>query len=160
MDCKEKTVIDFRFPELIQLRLDVGFFLDIRKQFLNGGILAVALIIFLSYLYFKNNDVEWEYALVEKTMYIDKIMKKSKRKRIGEYDLTKTEVMAPEGSSYIKEYDNRNLKCTDFSSLIPENKKYVLIIMDGNEMVKLVLEPDERMLKELRDIIPRQLHID
>lgn len=124
------------------------------------GILAVALIIFLSYLYFKNNDVEWEYALVEKTMYIDKIMKKSKRKRMGEYDLTKTEVMAPEGSSYIKEYDNRNLKCTDFSSLIPENKKYVLIIMDGNEMVKLVLEPDERMLKELRDIIPRQLHID
>ena len=118
------------------------------------GILAVALIIFLSYLYFKNNDV------VEKTMYIDKIMKKSKRKRMGEYDLTKTEVMAPEGSSYIKEYDNRNLKCTDFSSLIPENKKYVLIIMDGNEMVKLVLEPDERMLKELRDIIPRQLHID
>lgn len=124
------------------------------------GILAVALIIFLSYLYFKNNDVEWEYVLVEKTMYIDKIMKKSKRKRMGEYDLTKTEVMAPEGSSYIKEYDNRNLKCTDFSSLIPENKKYVLIIMDGNEMVKLVLEPDERMLKELRDIIPRQLHID
>ena len=124
------------------------------------GILAVALIIFLSYLYFKNNDVEWEYALVEQTMYIDKIMKKSKRKRMGEYDLTKTEVMAPEGSSYIKEYDNRNLKCTDFSSLIPENKKYVLIIMDGNEMVKLVLEPDERMLKELRDIIPRQLHID
>ena len=124
------------------------------------GILAVALIIFLSYLYFKNNDVEWEYSLVEKTMYIDKIMKKSKRKRMGEYDLTKTEVMAPEGSSYIKEYDNRNLKCTDFSSLIPENKKYVLIIMDGNEMVKLVLEPDERMLKELRDIIPRQLHID
>ena len=124
------------------------------------GILAVALIIFLSYLYFKNNDVEWEYALVEKTMYIDKIMKTSKRKRMGEYDLTKTEVMAPEGSSYIKEYDNRNLKCTDFSSLIPENKKYVLIIMDGNEMVKLVLEPDERMLKELRDIIPRQLHID
>ena len=124
------------------------------------GILAVALIIFLSYLYFKNNDVEWEYGLVEKTMYIDKIMKKSKRKRMGEYDLTKTEVMAPEGSSYIKEYDNRNLKCTDFSSLIPENKKYVLIIMDGNEMVKLVLEPDERMLKELRDIIPRQLHID
>ena len=36
------------------------------------GILAVALIIFLSYLYFKNNDVEWEYALVEKTMYIEK----------------------------------------------------------------------------------------
>ena len=112
------------------------------------GILAVALIIFLSYLYFKNNDVEWEYALVEKTMYIDKIMKKSKRKRMGEYDLTKTEVIAPEGSSYIKEYDNRNLK------------KYVLIIMDGNQLVKLVLEPDERMLKELRDIIPRQLHID
>ncbi len=124
------------------------------------GVLAVAVIIFLTYLYFKNNDVEWEYALVEKSMYIDKIMKKSKRKRMGEYDLTKTEVMAPEGSSYIKEYDNRNLKVVDFSSLIPENKKYVMVILSNNELVKLVLEPNERMLKELRDIIPRQLHID
>ena len=70
------------------------------------GVLVVAVIIFLTYIYFKNNDVEWEYALVEKTMYIDKIMKKSKRKRMGEYDLTKTEVMAPEDSAYIKEYDS------------------------------------------------------
>ena len=124
------------------------------------GVLVVAVIIFLTYLYFKNNDVEWEYALVEKSMYVDKIMKKSKRKRMGEYDLTKTEVMAPEGSSYIKEYDNRNLKVVDFSSLIPENKKYVMVILSNNELVKLVLEPNERMLKELRDIIPRQLHID
>ena len=126
------------------------------------GVLVVALIIFLTYIYFKNNDVEWEYALVEKNMYIDKIMKKSKRKRMGEYDLTKTEVMAPADSSYIKEYDNKNLKVCDYSSLIPENedKKYVMIILNNNELVKLILEPDERMLKELRDIIPRQLHID
>jgi hypothetical protein len=126
------------------------------------GVLVVALIIFLTYIYFKNNDVEWEYALVEKNMYIDKIMKKSKRKRMGEYDLTKTEVMAPADSSYIKEYDNRNLKVCDYSSLIPENenKKYVMVILNNNELVKLILEPDERMLKELRDIIPRQLHID
>ena len=122
------------------------------------GVLVVAVIIFLTYIYFKNNDVEWEYALVEKTMYIDKIMKKSKRKRMGEYDLAKTEVMAPEGSAYIKEYDSKNLKVMDFSSLIPENKKYVMVILNNNELVKLVLEPNERMLKELRDIIPRQLH--
>ena len=120
------------------------------------GVLVVAVIIFLTYIYFKNNDVEWEYALVEKTMYIDKIMKKSKRKRMGEYDLTKTE----EGSTYIKEYDSKNLKVMDFSSLIPENKKYVMVILNNNELVKLVLEPNERMLKELRDIIPRQLHMD
>ena len=124
------------------------------------GVLVVAVIIFLTYIYFKNNDVEWEYALVEKTMYIDKIMKKSKRKRMGEYDLAKTEVMAPEGSAYIKEYDSKNLKVMDFSSLIPENKKYVMVILNNNELVKLVLEPNERMLKELRDIIPRQLHMD
>ena len=124
------------------------------------GVLVVAVIIFLTYIYFKNNDVEWEYALVEKTMYIDKIMKKSKRKRMGEYDLTKAEVMAPEGSTYIKEYDSKNLKVMDFSSLIPENKKYVMVILNNNELVKLVLEPNERMLKELRDIIPRQLHMD
>ena len=124
------------------------------------GVLAVALVIFLTYIYFKNNDVEWEYALVEKSMYVDKIMKKSKRKRMGEYDLTKAEVMAPEDSSYIKEYANRNLKVCDYSSLIPENRKYALVILNNNELIKLILEPDERMLKELRNIIPRQLHVD
>ena len=87
-------------------------------------------------------------------------MKKSKRKRMGEYDLSKSEIMSPEGSTYIKEYDSRNLKVMDFSSLIPENKKYVMVILNNNELVKLVLEPNERMLKELRDIIPRQLHMD
>ena len=124
------------------------------------GVLAVALVIFLTYSYCKNNDVEWEYALVEKSMYVDKIMKKSKRKRMGEYDLTKAEVMAPEDSSYIKEYANRNLKVCDYSSLIPENRKYALVILNNNELIKLILEPDERMLKELRNIIPRQLHVD
>ena len=75
-------------------------------------------------------------------------------------DLTKTEVMAPEDSSYIKEYANRNLKVCDYSSLIPENKKYAMVILNNNELIKLILEPDERMLRELRDIIPRQLHVD
>ena len=124
------------------------------------GVLAVALIIFLTYLYFKNNDVEWEYSLVEKSMYVDKIMKKSKRKRMGEYDLTKLEVMAPQESYYIKEYDKRNLKTLDFSSMIPENKKYVMVLMNNNELIKLIIEPNDRMLKELRDIAPRQLHVE
>ena len=124
------------------------------------GVLAVAVIIFLTYLYFKNNDVEWEYSLVEKTMYVDKIMKKSKRKRMGEYDLTKLEVMAPQESYYIKEYDKRNLKTLDFSSMIPENKKYVMVLMNNNELIKLIIEPNDRMLKELRDIAPRQLHVE
>lgn len=126
------------------------------------GVLVVALVIFLTYVYFKNNDVEWEYALVEKSMYIDKIMKKSKRKRMGEFDLTKTEAMAPLESYHIKEYDNRNLKVYDYSSQIPENIKnmFAMVILNNNELVKLILEPDERMLKELRDIIPRQLHLD
>ena len=124
------------------------------------GVLAVAVIIFLTYLYFKNNDVEWEYSLVEKTMYVDKIMKKSKRKRMGEYDLTKLEVAAPQESYYIKEYDKRNLKTLDFSSMIPENKKYVMVLMNNNELIKLIIEPNDRMLKELRDIAPRQLHVE
>lgn len=124
------------------------------------GVLLTAVVIFLTYLYFKNNDVEWEYSLVEKSMYVDKIMKRSKRKRMGEYDLTKLEVMAQEDSYLIKEYDKRNLKVLDYSSMTPGNKKYAMVLLNNNELIKLLLEPNDRMLKELRNIAPRQVHVD
>ena len=123
------------------------------------GMILTAVMIFFTWLYFRNNDVEWEYTLVEKSLYVDKIMQKAKRKRIAEYDLTKMEVMAVEESDLIKEYDKRNLRRLDFTSLIPENKRYVIVIMHNNELIKVALEPSERMLKEMRDVAPRKVHV-
>ena len=123
------------------------------------GMILTAVMIFFTWLYFRNNDVEWEYTLVEKSLYVDKIMQKAKRKRIAEYDLTKMEVMAVEESDLIKEYDRRNLRRLDFTSLIPENKRYVIVIMHNNELIKVALEPSERMLKEMRDVAPRKVHV-
>ena len=79
---------------------------------------------------------------------------------MAEYDLTKMEAVAPEESYHIKEFDKRNLKVLDFTSCIPDNKRFAMVIMHNNELIKVLFEPSERMLKEMRDVAPRKVHAE
>lgn len=124
------------------------------------GILLTAGVFALTYLYLRNNDVEWEYSIVNKSLNIDKIMSKSKRKSVVEFELTKVEVFAPLQSSYAKAYEGRGLKTLDYSSLSHDARLFLMVIMHNNELTRVILEPTDGMLKNLRDIIPRQLHIE
>lgn len=121
------------------------------------GFLVMIFVYFLVWVYFRNIDVEWEYTLVEKSMMVDKIMHKAKRKKMADYDLTKLELVAPEKANEALAYDHRNLKTIDFSSLKPDNTRYVMIIMHNNELIKVIFEPSERMLKEMRNVAPRKV---
>ncbi len=146
--------------QIIKILLTVLCVVSILIWIVPAGIFVSAILIFLTWLYYRNNDVEWEYTLVEKSLYVDKIMQKAKRKRMAEYDLTKMEVVAPEESYHVKEYDRRNLRVLDFTSCIPDNKKFALIIMHNNELIKVMFEPSERMLKEMRDVAPRKVYTE
>lgn len=125
------------------------------------GFLLEAGIVFLAYLYIANNSyVEWEYSFADKTLFVDKIMGRAKRKKMGEFELSNMEVAAFNDSYHIKEYDKKELKTFDFTSLNPDKKKFAIILPHNNETVKVLIEPDDRMLKELKDIAPRQVHND
>lgn len=108
-------------------------------------------------------NVEWEYQYVNGELDIDRITNKAKRKRIASYDLTNAELLAPAVSHRLDYYSsNTKLKVKDYTSCEPERAKFVyaLVIAKEGEMTKVLFEPSEKMLKDMRTKAPRKVFFD
>lgn len=102
-------------------------------------------------------DLEYEYTFVKGELDIDKIMGKSRRKRCIVVDLDRTEIVAPASSHALDSFKNNKCKEYDFSSHMPEAKPYVMYATVKNEMARIVFEPNERMLNDMRNTAPRKV---
>ncbi len=124
-------------------------------------IIAVAFGI-VYYFYATGVDLEFEYTFVNGELDVDKIMNKSRRRRILAFDFSHLEIMARENSHLLDSYRQKNCKTYDFTSLKAENKDKVYVIYgtDKNEMIRILFEPDEKMLNDMRNNAPRKVNID
>lgn len=105
------------------------------------------------------SDLEYEYLYLDKELVIDKIMAKSKRKRVATYQVDRMEIMAPIHSYRLDNYKNRQVKVKDYS--IGEELKPDLryaVYYEGGE--KLILSPSEEMIKAIRNVAPRKVFTD
>ncbi len=115
----------------------------------------------VAYFVLPNLDLEYEYVYVNGELDIDKIMAKSKRKRVQSFDLAKMEIMAPV-NSHRMDYQNHNtkLKVLDFSSGNKEHKVFAMIIPDEKEICKVLLEPDQELIENIQKSCPRKVFVD
>ncbi|MCI9539741.1 MAG: hypothetical protein HFG39_01600 [Lachnospiraceae bacterium] len=122
-------------------------------------ILAIPALIlgYVTYRLSLNWDLEYEYTFVKGELDIDKIMAKAKRKRCAVFNMEQTEVVAPEGAHQLDNFKNTPCKVMDFSSGIPENKKYIMYTSYHNEIVKVIFEPNDRMLDDMWNTAPRKV---
>lgn len=105
------------------------------------------------------SDLEYEYLYLDRELVIDKIMAKSKRKRVASYQLERMEVMAPFHSHRLDSYKGRQVKVKDYS--IGEELKPDLryaVYYEGGE--KLILSPSEEMVKAIHNAAPRKVFTD
>ena len=102
-------------------------------------------------------DYEYEYLLLNKELSIDKIIDKSKRKKVAEYDLNNMEIMCPASSHELDSYKNKNTPSKDFSSGRADSKPYVIVYHEskGDELV--YIEPDDEMMKVIKTLCPRKV---
>ena len=102
-----------------------------------------------AYLFiFPGTDLEFEYLFVNGELDIDKIMAKSKRKRVKSLNITECDIMAPLNSHRMDYYNsNQKLKVQDFSSGNPEHKRFTIVCRDGADTCKAIIEPDEILAK-------------
>ena len=69
--------------------------------------------------------------------------------------------MAPLNSHRMDYYNgNQKLKVLDFSSGDPEHKRYAIIMRDGGETCKIIIEPDEALAKTMRNCAPSKVFLD
>ncbi|MDD6491531.1 MAG: DUF6106 family protein [Firmicutes bacterium] len=129
-----------------------------------GFILIPALLIGVAfgvifYFVYMNSELEYEYLYVDKELVIDKVMAKSKRKRVAVFHLDQMEIVAPVKSWHLDNFKNRKDKVFDYSSGEEKqpDRRYVFFY-DGQK--KVIFEPNEAMIKAMQMVAPRKVFID
>lgn len=111
--------------------------------------------------YFVNlfTDLEYEYLYLDKELVVDKIMAKTKRKRIATYQLDRVEILAPIKSYHLDNYKNRNAKVKDYSvgEELKPDKRFVMFYEGGE---KIILSPSEELIKIMKNVAPRKIFSD
>ena len=114
--------------------------------------------------YFVNlfTNLEYEYLYLDKELVVDKIMAKSKRKRVAAYQLDRVEILAPVKSYHLDNYKNRNAKVKDYSigEELKPDRRYVMYYEGGE---KILLSPSglpEELIKIMKNASPRKIFSD
>ncbi len=111
--------------------------------------------------YFVNlyTDVEYEYLYLDKELTVDKVLAKSKRKRVGTYSVDRLEALAPIKSYHLDNFKNRDVKVKDYSigEELQPDLRYAMYYEGGE---KLILSPSEELVKALRSVAPRKVFMD
>lgn len=135
----------------------LGFF-----TLLTGNIyifVAVIVLGVLDYFIFQWTDIEYEYLYLDKEISVDKIMAKTRRKKMTTIDVNKVEIMAPVKSHQLDSYRNRQTKVTDLSAGhdLPDQKLY-WVFYEGNQ--KFLMNLTEDFAKTIKGIAPRKVYMD
>lgn len=107
-----------------------------------------------------NASIEYEYQYCEREITVDKILNKSKRKRVAVFETDKLEALAPSKSYHLDDYrKNTNYRTLDFSSGIEQqpDPTYTMYY-DGRE--KVVFEPNEQFVEAIKNVAPRKVFND
>jgi hypothetical protein len=105
-------------------------------------------------------DLEYEYLYLDKELVVDKIMAKTRRKRVATYQVDRIEVLAPIKSYHLDNYRNRQVnKEKDYSigEELQPDRRY-LLFYEGGE--KIMLSPSEEMIKLMKNVAPRKIFSD
>lgn len=155
---KAKSNVGFKILKYLLMGLTVIFVLlvliGIIFAVIPGAITGVG-----AYFLHLYSDLEYEYLYLDRELVIDKVLAKSRRKRVGTYQVDRMEIMAPFHSYQLDNYKNRQVKIKDYS--IGEELKPDLryaVYYEGGE--KLILSPSEEMVKAIRSVAPRKVFMN
>ena len=106
-----------------------------------------------------NANLEYEYMYVDKQLTVDKIMARTRRKKVETFDLERMEILAPIKSWHLDDYKNRQLKVVDYSSGV-EQQPDIRYSMIYNGEKRVIFEPNAEMVAAIKSIAPRKVFTD
>lgn len=109
--------------------------------FLLYAVLALAAFLIKKTLY-----VEYEYIFTNGEIDVDKILEMKKRKRVITFNIKNVELLAPEGSAYLKEFYNKPSKVLSLYPKDNSKQVYVAMVTGGNQRLQLRFVPNEELL--------------
>ena len=106
-----------------------------------------------------NANLEYEYLYVDKQLTVDKIMARTRRKKVETFDLERMEILAPIKSWHLDDYKNRQLKVVDYSSGV-EQQPDIRYSMIYNGEKRVIFESNAEMVAAIKSIAPRKVFTD
>ena len=106
-----------------------------------------------------NANLEYEYLYVDKQLTVDKIMARTRRKKVETFDLERMEILEPIKSWHLDDYKNRQLKVVDYSSGV-EQQPDIRYSMIYNGEKRVIFEPNAEMVAAIKSIAPRKVFTD
>lgn len=121
------------------------------------GTMLLVVMVLVDIYFFGRMDLEYEYLYMNGDLDVDKIMGKQKRKRVFSTNVQEVELIAPQGHEQLRYF--QPTKTYDYSSMSPDNKKYEMIVSNNNQLVKVIFEPNAKILDGMRSLAPRKVII-
>lgn len=117
------------------------------------GFTIAILLGYATYLVWAYTSVEYEYSFLNGELSVDKIIGQRKRKSIANYDIKEAEIVAPLVSdAVVRASGNAIIK--DYSTRTNNNDVYAMIINNSNGKLKVVFEPNEKVLEAMYHVRP------
>lgn len=154
---KQRTSLPGMFLRYLLIILTVVFAMLAFLMGMNFVMFLIAVAVgagaYFVYLY---TDLEYEYLYLDRELTVDKVMAKTKRKRVAVYQMDRIEILAPVRSYHLDDYKNRTVKEKDYS-IGYEDKPDLRYCMyyEGGE--KLILSPSPEMVKAMKNAAPRKI---
>ena len=119
------------------------------------GMVLVIVTIGLAVFMFARLDIEYEYLYFNGDFDVDIIFHKTKRKRVFSANVSDMEIVAPINAIEVKHYEK--LKTYDYSSGTRSGNEYVMIVSLSGQKVRVVFEPNEKIIEDLFWRAPRKV---
>jgi len=105
-------------------------------------------------------NVEYEYIFTNGELDIDIIYDRARRKRIFTAQVKSFEIMAHIDDKNHEHSFNAAQETRDYSSGVPGSDTYVFITIHEGKKIKVIIEPNEKMLKAFSGVLTRRnLHL-
>lgn len=129
----------------------VSFALSLLALFhfgIGGGAVVILVIAMIASYLIYNMNIEYEYAVTNDEIDIDRIYNKSRRKRVFSGSCADFEVMAHiDDNEHLAKY--KDLKTVDFSSGGIYGNTYVFIADYKGKKSKIIIEPNDDILNAM-----------
>ncbi len=112
-----------------------------------------------TYFAFNYTDVEYEYVYINGEFSIDRILAKSKRKRIERFDTGRIEVVAPLKSRWLDGFTHKKYRECDYSTGVVTQNSHIFV-MYYNEGKRVLFEPSREFMEAMKATLPHKVHLD
>ena len=124
------------------------------------GVFIAVVAVVLAVFGFQMLKVEYEYIFVTDELQITPILNQQRRrnkKRVS-IEMSKVITVAPMKGHALDPYTGNNkISQVDFSSRMPDANTYGIVVEDKGEKILYIIEPNERLLRAMKNAAPRKV---